>query len=485
MAITPVQDSGIPTAGLKRNALGVSALVFIVVSAAAPLTVMVGVAPLAVLVGGIGAPMAYVFAGLVLTLFAVGFTTMSRHVANAGAFYSYIALGLGKTAGVVAALLALVSYNALQIGIYGLLGISARATFLEVFGVDLPWWLYALAGMAVVWFVGWRSIDFGAKVLAVLLTAETAILLVLAIAILTQGGSAEGLGVDSVLPDNVLTSGMTSIVPVAFAAFMGFEATVLYRSEAREPRRTIPRATYIAVAMLALTYAFIVWTIIQAYGATGVVAAAAADPVGLFFAASDTYLGGGATTVMRLLFVTSIIASLVAFHNAITRYALAITREGLLPAWLGAIHPRSRSPYAAGLAQTAIALAVVAGFAIADADPYFQLLIWVNTPGVFGILLLQVAAALSVVSFFRRTPNPEGPWRTTVAPLLAAFAMAVATALAIKNVQLFTNASTTVNVALLMTLPATCAIGVAWAAWLRRNRPEAYAAIAIDLEDSR
>ncbi|MEV0087166.1 hypothetical protein [Saccharopolyspora sp. NPDC050642] len=127
------------TEGLKRNALGTSDLVFIVVSAAAPLMVMIGVAPLAVLVGGLGAPAAYLFAGIVLAVFAVGFTTFSRHVGNAGAFYSYIALGLGRTAGVAAALVALLSYNVLQIGVYGLLGDVTRSTFLDVFGTDLPW----------------------------------------------------------------------------------------------------------------------------------------------------------------------------------------------------------------------------------------------------------------------------------------------------------------------------------------------------------
>jgi len=477
------RDTGTGTGtGLKRNALGTSDLVFIVVSAAAPLMVMVGVAPLAILVGGLGAPAAYVFAGVVLAVFAVGFTAMSRHVNNAGAFYSYISLGLGRTVGVAAALVALLSYNALQIGVYGLLGVAAQGTFLEVFGIDLPWWFYAVVGVVLVWYVGFRSVDFGAKLLGVMLVAETGLLLVLAVAILVQGGSPEGIGLDSFTPANLTGPGMASILPVAFAAFMGFEATVIYRSETREPRRTIPRATYAAVAVLAATYSFIVWSIIQAFGAEGVFAAAATDPVGLFFAASDAYVGSWFTTVMHLLIVTSVVASLVAFHNAVTRYALAITREGLLPAALARVHPRTRSPYVAGLAQTALALVIVAGFALAGADPYRHLLIWVNTPGIFGILLLQVAAAVSVVRFFRRTPNTEGPWRTVVAPVLSAIAMSTALVLAARHIELMTFASTKVNVVLLMTIPVTCVVGVVWARVLRRTRPEVYAGIAAECE---
>ncbi|NEC93179.1 amino acid transporter, partial [Streptomyces sp. SID12501] len=93
---------------MRSGALGTADISFFVVSAAAPLTVMAGVAPVAILLGGIGAPAGYLLAGLTLTVFAVGFTAMSRHVRSGGAFYAYIARGLGKRVGIGAALLALV-----------------------------------------------------------------------------------------------------------------------------------------------------------------------------------------------------------------------------------------------------------------------------------------------------------------------------------------------------------------------------------------
>ena len=480
MPTTPTNASATEAAvpGLKRDALGTSDLVFIVVSAAAPLMVMVGVAPLALMIGGIGAPAAYVFAGISLAIFAVGFTTMSRHIDNAGAFYSYIAVGLGRTAGVVSALVALVSYNALQIGVYGLAGVAIQGTFAEVFGIDQPWWVYALACIVVVWYVGFRSVNFGAKFLAVLLTAETGLLLVLAIAILVQGGSSEGLGLDSFAPDNMFVPPMTVILPTAFAAFMGFEATVIYRRETRDPRRTIPRATYLAVAVLAGTYAFIVWSIVQAFGAAGAVEAATTNGVGMFFVAGETYLGTWFTTAMHMLIATSVVASLVAFHNAVTRYSLAIAAEGLLPAVLTKVHPRTRAPYVAGLAQTALALVVVGGFAIAKADPYTQLLIWVNTPGIFGILLLQVAAAISVVAYFRKRATGEGAWRTVVAPVVSAGLMVFAIVLSAKNISFLTGTTGLVNQVLLLTIPVTCALGVVWAVWLRRNHRDVFDGVA-------
>lgn len=125
----------------------------------------------------------------------------------------------------------------------------------------------------------------------------------------------------------------------ASAAFTGFESSVIYRREAKNPDRTIPRATYIAVAFLGLFYAFVVWTVIQAFGEDKVVRAAADDPGGLFFAAITTYVGAWAADLMHLLIITSVLASLLAFHNAINRYALSLSEEGVLPKTLGRIHP--------------------------------------------------------------------------------------------------------------------------------------------------
>ncbi|MBZ2409777.1 APC family permease [Streptomyces sp. L06] len=378
--------------GLRTGTLTTADISFFVVSAAAPLTVMAGVAPIAIMLGGIGAPAGYLLAGLTLTV-----------------------------------------------------------------------------------------IDFGAKVLGVLLVAETGILLLLAGGVLLDGG-ASGLTLDSFTPAAVAVPGMAAVLACAFAAFTGFESTAIYRREARDPRRTIPRATFIAVAFLGLFYAFIVWTVIQAYGSDKVVQAATDDAGGLFFAAITTYVGAWAADLMHVLIVSSVVASLLAFHNAINRYTLSLTEEGLLPPVLGRIHPRHRSPYLAGAAQTAVGAVVVAGFALADADPYTQLLLWVNTPGMIGLMALQLLAAAAVLCYFRRIRHREGVWRTVVAPVAAIALLGAAIALVTTNVELFSGAGTGTNILLVSLVPAVFVLGVALALRLRRTRPEVYARFAAEPE---
>ncbi|WP_158885008.1 APC family permease [Amycolatopsis anabasis] len=438
---------------LKRDALGTGGIVFLVVSAAAPLTVMVGVAPLAILLGGIGAPVGYLAAGAVLSVFAAAFLPMTRHVTDAGAFYSYISRGLGRATGVAAGVSALVAYNALQIGVFGLFATQAQATLRDLLGWDVPWPLIAAVAVLAVLGLGYRGIDVGAHVLGVLLIAETGLLVALAVAVVVRGG-ADGLGAGSFTPEAVSTPGMAGVLAISFAAFMGFESTVLYREEARDPERSIPRATYLAVAFMAVLYAFIVWAVVQAFGESAAVAVAGEHTADLFFLATDRYLGPWATTLMRILIITSVYATQLAFHNAVNRYVYALSRDRILPRPLGRLHPRHRSPYVAGLLQCALALAVVLAFAAAGADPYRHLLLWVNTPGVIGVLGLQVLVAASAGAFLASGRAGRRSPAVLATAALATALLTTALVLVVAHVDVLTAAGATTNTVLVCVMPA-------------------------------
>jgi amino acid transporter len=464
------------TEHLKTNALGATAIAFLVVAAAAPLTVMAGIGPLAILIGGIGAPVAYLGAGAVLTIFAVGFMAMTKHTGGAGAFYSYISLGLGRRLGMGAGILAVVSYNALQIGVYGLLGQQVSDAAAELAGVHLPWWLFVIIAIVLVWLVGRRGIDVGAKILGVLLIAETAILALLVVAVIIQGGDS-GLSGASFTPSAVFAPGMFGVLAFAFAAFMGFESTALYRPEARDPERTIPRATYGAVIFMGLFYCLVVWAVIQAYGNEGVIEAAAADPASLFFVAIERYVGGWASDTMYILIMTSVFASQIAFHNAINRYTFTLARDGLLPRKLAHSHPRFGSPSVAGTMQSVLAVIIVGIVAITGADPYNDLLLKVNTPGVVGIIGLQAITSAAVVAYFVRRRHTVRARVAVVCAAVATVLLTLAVTLLVSHIGLLTNAAGITNVILVGIVPLTLIIGIVAAEVLKRRRPEVYAGI--------
>jgi amino acid transporter len=466
-----------PEAGLKRNAIGTRDIVFMLVSAAAPLTIVVGIAPLALAVGGVGAPAIYLFAALGLALFAIGFMALTRHVQSYSGFYGYISKSLGRVVGLGSGLTAWMSYNGIQIGLYGLLGIQADLAIKSLTGVELPWWLYAMIAIGAVWYLGWRGIDIGAKVLAVLLTLETAIVAIVAAFVLAQNG-AQGIGFDSFSPDAIFNPQFAAVIALGFSAFMGFESGALYREEAKDPDRSVPRATYISIAFIGAFYAFAVWVIVQAFGPTAIQAFAAGhlDAGDTAYIMAGTFAGEWCVNLMSVLIVTSVFASQLSFHNTINRYTLSLSREGIFPKRSGRISPRYKTPSVAGVEQTLLSLVLVGIAALLQLDPFTQFLIWTNSPGVVGILMLQALTGLGVIVFFARSKGHGLRWYVIPSSVVATLIMCVVVFLMTANVELITGlpAGDPINTALLVIAPLVFALGVALALVLRRINRAAY-----------
>jgi amino acid transporter len=334
----------------------------------------------------------------------------------------------------------------------------------------------ALLGIFAVFFVAYCGVDIGAKVLGVLLVCESLILVLFAIAVLVQGG-ARGITLGSFSPSALFSPGMFVIIGFGFAAFMGFESTALYREEARNPNRTIPRATYISVAFMAVFYGFVIWSVIIAVGETNAQAAAGKDTAGLVFAQANHYLGAWAELVMYLLILTSVYASQLAFHNAINRYTYSLARDRVLPRILHRTNPKTGSPYVSGVVQTVLAVIVVAIFALANGDPYLQLLLWVNSPGLIGIILLQVITCVAVVVFFVRRRGLPRAWYVIPCAAVAGVAQIVVLYVLCSSIDLLTSGGPIIDTIVLVAIPITFLVGVVLASIWKRTRPGIYARI--------
>jgi len=465
-AAPPADDAG--GRGL-RGSIGVVGIVFLVVAAAAPLTAIGGALPVMLAIGnGAGNPMAYVVAAVVLLLFSVGYAAMSRHVVDAGAFYAYVSKGLGTPVGVGAAGLALLTYTAIQAAIYGLAGATAQGLSTQYGGPDLPWWVWAFLFMAVVGLLGYRNIDVGTKVLGVLLTLEIGVIAVVAGAVLAQGG-ADGIDVRSFTPSAFFSGAPGISIMFAVASFIGFEATAIYGEEARNPRRTVPLATYLAVVLIGAFYALSSWAVVLAFGSDGVVAAAQADTAGLVFTAAAEYVSPVVADVMLVLLLTSLFAALLAFHNAISRYLFALGRQGMAPDVLSRTHVRHASPHVGSLAQTGTAFVVVAVFAVAGSDPVLQLFTWMSGLATVSILLLMVLTSVAVLAFFARSRVDRRTWHTRVAPALGTLGLLGIVGLVLANFTTLISGDAVLATVLLAVIAAAFALGVV-VALVRRPR---------------
>ena len=426
---------------LARDRLGVPAVLFFVMAGVAPLTVAAGVIPSAYATTGLtGIPAAFIVIAVILAIFAAGYVAMTRHITNSGAFYAFISRGLGRIIGVAAALVALLSYSFLQVGLYGAFGPNAASEAAAHLGLHAPWWAWALGARPAGGHMSFATLSPGA---------------------LTSGGFG-AFGVLAV---------------VAVLGFVGFEQAPVLAEEARNARRTIPVATYLALGMIAIVYAAASWAMATHNGDSHVAAAATQQGPGLLFGLGSSSILSQAA---QWLFLTSLFAAALAFHNCVWRYMFALGRENVLPSALGRTGGNN-IPKAASLAQSATALAVIVVYALAGWQPMTQLFFWLGTTGGFGVLILLALTAIAIIVFFAHDPRGESPWRRLIAPLLAAVLLTGIVILAATHYDTLLGVAP--GSAAAWALPGSygliAVIGLAWGLILRIRRPRIYAAIGL------
>jgi len=459
----PTTDTTSPPGGqLERGAMGTADIVFFVLAGVAPMGVVVALLTLSIALGnGAGVPGTYAVAGVVLALFAAGYVRMSRRIANVGGFYTYARQGLGRRSGGATAYIALLAYNAATIGIFGALAYFASQAGAS-FGVHISWQVWALIAYAIVAALAYLEVTMSAKVLGLALAAEVLTLLVFDVAVLARNGF-HGFSLDVFKPSVVFAGGFGISLMLAFGSFAGFEATALYGEESRDPHRSVPRATYISLALITVFYLITSWAAISSYGVQHAQAAAAANPSAFIFAANAKYVGGFTTDVMQILVVTSLFAAFLAFHCNTARYHLALSRDGLLPRALSRTHPRYGSPVVASAVQLGLLAMIVAGFSIAGQDPYLGMGTSLYGLGVLGIVLLQAIAAAAIVGYFLRHRQGESAWGAIIAPALGGIGLVIGMVLMILNYSTLTGSTATWVSSLPLLLPAAAVIGAVMA----------------------
>ncbi|MCA1942208.1 MAG: APC family permease [Yonghaparkia sp.] len=416
-----------PQSTLKSGRLGVFGIVFFVVAASAPLIGITGAVPVAMLLGnGAAVPGAYLAVGITLLIFSVGYATMSRSMTNSGAFFAYVGKGLGVNAGVAAAFAALVAYVTIQLAIYGFFGV-VMSGFMSGLGLDLPWWVWSLLVWVIVSALSLLSVDVGAKVLGVMLVLEVAVLVVAAIAMLANGGPEGWNLAASFSPTEIFAGGFAGTAGIAlafaFASFIGFEATAIYGEEAKDPKRTVPIATYVSIAVISVLFALVSFAMVTGMGASQVadkvieLSGGLADPAGVLFGLTEQYVGSWLTLAMGILVLTSLFAGLLAFQNAASRYFFALGRGGVLPAAVAKVN-KAGAPQTGVIITSTLAAVVMVIFAIAGLDPFANLFSWMSAVTVIAIVLVEILVSLAVIRYFMK--NAGGNlWTTKIAPALS------------------------------------------------------------------
>ena len=485
---------------LRKHAVGLAGVLFLTVTGSAPISAMLFNTPLVVGFGnGLGAPAAFLFATIILTIFSVGYVAMSRKVTTAGGFYSYISHGLGRELGLGTGFGAVVAYSVFEASLCGgfafflnqklsQIGTATGAGWLN--GVQWPW--LALIMVLVISLVTYFDIRISARVLGVLLIGEILFLLIFDAAMIGRGllnstaftfealnpvKAFQGFGAVGTLAAGIPAIGLF----FAFWSWVGFEMAPNYGEESRDPKRIVPLAMYISVVGLGIFYILTSWAPFAGYPNLNAAITAAQTNAGQFYLGpAQQYIGLGVDQALSILIITGSFACGMAFHNTACRYFYSLGREQVLPAALGRTHPRWKSPHIASITQSGIAAVIVVLFALfAGRDnptqqAYVDLYGLMAIMGVIVILAVQALVSIAILLYFWQNHGTEVHWWSTVlAPIISFAGQAFVLYLLFTNIDFVSGGLAFARWLGPIDL-AIIALGVILAFYIRNSQPEKY-----------
>ncbi|MCP2296968.1 ethanolamine permease [Nocardia amikacinitolerans] len=364
--------------------------------------------------GGFGGLLiaAIVIAAMYLAM-VLGMAELSSALPAAGGGYTFARRALGPWGGFATGTAVLIEYAIAPAAIATFIG--AYVESLNLFGITDGWWVY----LAVyVLFIGIHLGGAGEALKAMFVITAIALvgLVIFAVAALGEFDVAnltnmtpdpEATGASSFLPFGYM--GIWAAIPFAIWFFLAVEGVPLAAEEATEPEKNVPKGIIVAMLLLVVTGAVVLFLVTGALGADG--ASTSGNP--LVEALGDS----PAAKVVNYIGLAGLVASFFSIVYAYSRQTFALSRAGYLPTSLSVTNSR-KAP------MLALIVPGIIGFALSLTGEGAMLL----NMAVFGAALSYVLMMVSHIVLRIREPHMPRPYRTPGGIVTTSFALVIAAA---------------------------------------------------------
>jgi amino acid transporter len=405
---------------LRENAVGLPGMLMQGIATIAPSFAILASFVFIVFYAGIVTPWAFLFGGALLMLQALNAAQLAKVFPSAGGWYTWIARTFHPRAGLFAGVL-----FSIWLPPVGALTLSFLAqTVLEPsikkeYGVDIPWWIWVVVGLALVIYFAYQGIAISEKALIITGSIEIVIMVALAITSL----ASPGRGGFSFAPLNPANFGLSSnlFLGVVFSifAFSGWESTGPLAEESRNPKRNVPIGLVGSVIVLMIYFVFVTWGYLVGTGVSNVAATGnltAPWPI----APLAHRVWGGAWVLLLFALLNSAIAVSIACFNGGTRTWYGMGRSGVLPTALGRVNAKRKTPVNAIHLEVGMqAVAFVCVLIWGAGNVFFS---WANAITI-GLVLMYILANIGVVKYYLTEGRAQfNPLLHVVVPVVASAA---------------------------------------------------------------
>jgi amino acid transporter len=351
-----------PEAQLQRGAVGLTEVLFQSITFMAPaVAAALSVGFATTFAGGI-TPLAVLFALIACLFTAYSMGQFSSRMTSAGGMYTWVSRGLGPFFGWLVAWIYTLAGPIVPAALYASFGFFGAALITELTGFanDYLWLVLAIACGLVVWALTYYGIQLSTRVGVVLGVIEIGIFLIVSALLIAK--SATPVNASVFIPaDGNISPALQGMV-FCILAFVGFEGAAPLGEEARDPRRTIPRAILLSCVLIGLFYIFCYYAATVFFGPDlmkdNFISANEGNPWG---GMAEQVLPGIGSLLVTFAIVNSSIANANAGANASTRVIFSLGRSHLLPGVLAAVHPTHKTPVNAVHLQGILGLVLAVG----------------------------------------------------------------------------------------------------------------------------
>jgi amino acid transporter len=206
--------------------------------------------------------------------------------------------------------------------------------------------------------------------------------------------------------------------PICVYMFVGWENSASLAEETNEPRRNVPRAIYMSILLMGLSYLLFMYATVVAFNYNANALGAAQVP----FITAAQKISGVLALLAYIAGFTSTLSAMIAGSNSQSRLIFNAAREGLLPSWLAKVHPTTRTPWTSFLIFFGIGLVIVYVFGWnVDSVTFFG---DTATLGAIPVALVYLVSNLALPVYYRRYhPDQFSVLRHLILPLLGVFAI--------------------------------------------------------------
>ena len=378
---------------------------------------------------GVAAPLTILAAAVAVVLLAFVVAEFTKVEPSAGSFITYVESALGPRAGVVVAVLVAVGYTVALAGVFTMSGGMVALTLAHYTSWHPEWEPLTLVLTGAAIWVSVRGVSISTRAVGIAVLLQVAIMLIVCVVVLIDQRSH----LSSVpFSWSHLTGGLTGLsagFPLALYMFIGWENGPALAEDCRDPKRTVPRALYISIAIAAALFVFFAYSTVTGFHYNVTSIGRSSVP---FLSVADHYLGKVAVLAW-IAGIVSVLATLVAGANSQAHMLYDGGRTGLLPAWLGRVRARDKTPVNALLGMACVGLGIIAvwwvvhlvGLDSGSKDPV-GLYAECSTMGTIVILFVYFLTTIALPVFmWRHHRGPFSALRHIAVPVLGALALIV------------------------------------------------------------